>query len=381
MSDSNPPSGTSTPRFASSGHTAEDLLKEQTVGLVHLSDFRKRRAEALEQSGGSGASTPTGNDSREQTPKTVGFKKRKKVVKRVGLSFGDDEEEDDGGSKQQDQKVKAKSKAETQNEDGDGSEEAMPILKKRLKPNSSVAVQPKAQTKSSLAKEASLKESLRKQYLAMNEAVRNTEFILPFAFFEAKEVSGGKVRLKKGDFVWLFLERARKIGVELAETGEGPAGVGGRRREWARIGVDDLMVVVGDMMIPHHLDFHTLILNKCTGYNGVLFPFSSEPTAATPAHLIPNADGSMPAVEQAEPASGLLAADQLKEEQRALIPDEDLEGFDRDPSLLRVVDRRWYEKNKHIYPMSVWEDFDPAKDYSDGGKKDREGNAFFFSSR
>jgi hypothetical protein len=68
MSNSNPPSGTSTPtpRFASSGHTAEDLLKEQTVGLVHLSDFRKRRAEALEQTGssvgasgnGSGASTP-----------------------------------------------------------------------------------------------------------------------------------------------------------------------------------------------------------------------------------------------------------------------------------------------------------------------------------
>lgn len=28
--------------------TAEDLLKSQTVGLVHLSDFRKRRAEAQE---------------------------------------------------------------------------------------------------------------------------------------------------------------------------------------------------------------------------------------------------------------------------------------------------------------------------------------------
>ena len=28
-------------------------------------------------------------------------------------------------------------------------------------------------------------------------------------------------------------------------------GLGGRRREWARIGVDDLMLVVGEMMIPH----------------------------------------------------------------------------------------------------------------------------------
>lgn len=49
------PSRTTTPnpppnsRFTAQASTAEDLLKSQTVGLVHLSDFRKRRAEALEQ--------------------------------------------------------------------------------------------------------------------------------------------------------------------------------------------------------------------------------------------------------------------------------------------------------------------------------------------
>lgn len=54
-SSSNMPSRTNTPnptthaRFTSQASTAEDLLKSQTVGLVHLSDFRKRRAEALEQ--------------------------------------------------------------------------------------------------------------------------------------------------------------------------------------------------------------------------------------------------------------------------------------------------------------------------------------------
>lgn len=48
---SNPPSGTSTPnsRFTSQTKTAEDILKNQTVGLVALSDYRKRRAEAIEQ--------------------------------------------------------------------------------------------------------------------------------------------------------------------------------------------------------------------------------------------------------------------------------------------------------------------------------------------
>ena len=45
----NPNSNPQNARFTSQASTAEDLLKSQTVGLVHLSDFRKRRAEALEQ--------------------------------------------------------------------------------------------------------------------------------------------------------------------------------------------------------------------------------------------------------------------------------------------------------------------------------------------
>jgi protein FAM50 len=35
-------------RFKSQAATAEDLLKAQTVGLVNLNDYRKRRAEALD---------------------------------------------------------------------------------------------------------------------------------------------------------------------------------------------------------------------------------------------------------------------------------------------------------------------------------------------
>lgn len=43
-------------RFSGQSTTAEDLLKSQTVGLVKLDDFRKRRAEALDTT--SGRSTP-----------------------------------------------------------------------------------------------------------------------------------------------------------------------------------------------------------------------------------------------------------------------------------------------------------------------------------
>lgn len=50
MAPSDQESCTSTPRsFTGQSISAEDMLKSQTVGLVHLSDFRKRRAEVLEQ--------------------------------------------------------------------------------------------------------------------------------------------------------------------------------------------------------------------------------------------------------------------------------------------------------------------------------------------
>ena len=50
MAPPEPHSRTATPRsFANQTTSAEDLLKSQTVGLVNLSDFRKRRAEVLEQ--------------------------------------------------------------------------------------------------------------------------------------------------------------------------------------------------------------------------------------------------------------------------------------------------------------------------------------------
>lgn len=64
---SNEPSGASTPnsRFTSQAITAEDTLKSQTVGLVTLADFRKRRAEALEQQEleASRAATPVSESS------------------------------------------------------------------------------------------------------------------------------------------------------------------------------------------------------------------------------------------------------------------------------------------------------------------------------
>jgi len=55
------------------------------------------------------------------------------------------------------------------------------------------------------------------------------------------------------------------------------------------------------------------------------------------------------------------------------------EGGTDDPTFTKVVDRRWYERNKHIFPASVWQTFDPEKDYQTEVMRDQGGNTFFFS--
>lgn len=68
-------------------------------------------------------------------------------------------------------------------------------------------------------------------------------------------------------------------------------------------------------------------------------------------------------------AAGITRVPQLSE----------LEGASDDPTLTKVVDRRWYQRNKHIYPANVWQEFDPEKDYTKDIRRDPGGNAFFFS--
>ncbi|KAF5872460.1 putative xap5 domain containing protein [Botrytis fragariae] len=365
---SEPPSRTTTPnpqsRFTSQSKTVEDVLSTQTVGLVKLSDFRKRRAEAVEMkerdaheigSGRSGASTPVGDGASTPTDSQSGpLKKKKKKAGTPKLSFGVDDEE--GG----------------ENTDSEPSRSATPDIpnkKKKIGVNSSVSFVPKTLTKSALLKEAQTRESLRKEFLAIQEAVKGTEIAIPFVFYDGTNIPGGVARVKKGDFIWVFLDRSRKVGAEL--------GVGEKansNREWARVGVDDLMLVRGGLIIPHHYDFYYFIINHTLGPNSqVLFPHSSSPP---PTASITPLDTDPPIPESYNPLSRPSASSGTKTPTTKV---EDLEGFGDDPTFTKVVDRRWYERNKHIYPASVWQEFKPEKDYQTEVKRDAGGNAFFFS--
>ncbi len=104
-------------------------------------------------------------------------------------------------------------------------------------------------TKSALLREAQTREQLRKEFLAVQEAVKATDILIPFVFYDGTNIPGGACKVKKGDYIWLFLDRSRKVGAELGVANGGEKG--SSRREWARVGVDDLMSVRGEIIIPH----------------------------------------------------------------------------------------------------------------------------------
>ena len=99
-------------------------------------------------------------------------------------------------------------------------------------------------------------------------------------------------------------------------------------------GVDQLMYIKEDLIIPHHYSFYDFIVNKARGKSGPLFSFDAHDDI----RLVNDAT-----IEKEESHAG------------------------------KVVLRGWYERNKHIFPASRWEPYDPEKKWegytiSDGPK-------------
>lgn len=267
---------------APSNLTTSERLTTNTVGLVALSDFRKRRAEVLEQQEReardalrSGNSTPKLVDSRSRsaTPNNASdggeqndkraAKKVKKATKKALVSFGDEDDEEgaDGPAVVVSKKSNKKKNNSTVEENGEeenredsaaepGTDDSDRDGKKtsKIAANASVGVVPRALTKAALRREATERETLRKEFLFKQEAVKNTEIAVPFVFYDGTNTPGGTVRVRKGEFVWVFLDKSRKVGAELGVGGDKSSRA---RRNWARVGVDDLLLVRGTMIIPH----------------------------------------------------------------------------------------------------------------------------------
>ena len=96
-------------------------------------------------------------------------------------------------------------------------------------------------------------------------------------------------------------------------------------RELKNVASDALLYVKEDLILPHDITFYDLIATKARGKSGPLFHFD------------------------------------VREDIRTGPLDVRVEKDESHPG--KVVERSWYEKNKHIFPASRWEVYDPAKNY------------------
>lgn len=144
--------------------------------------------------------------------------------------------------------------------------------------------------------------------MCQQEKVKNEEISITYSYWDG---SGHRrqVRMKKGNSVQQFLQKC-------LET---------LRREFndlKSVSVDQLMYVKEDLIIPHHYTFYDFIVTKARGKSGPLFTFS------------------------------------VQEDVR-IISDATVEKEDSHAG--KVCLRSWYERNKHIFPASRWEPYDPEK--------------------
>ncbi|KAI0950416.1 hypothetical protein AcV7_008885 [Taiwanofungus camphoratus] len=142
------------------------------------------------------------------------------------------------------------------------------------------------------------REELRQEWLRKQEEMKREEIEITYSYWDG---SGHRksVTCKKGDEISTFLEKCRQQFPELRG-----------------INVDNLMYVKEDLIIPHHHTFYDFIVNKARGKSGPLFNFDVHDDVR-------------------------LLADATVEK------DESHAG--------KVVERSWYQRNKHIFPASRWE--------------------------
>nr|CAD1840559.1 unnamed protein product [Ananas comosus var. bracteatus] len=155
------------------------------------------------------------------------------------------------------------------------------------------------------AEEQEERERLRKQWLREQEMIKNEPLEITYSYWDG---TGHRrvIQVRKGDTIGEFL---RAVQQQLAPE----------FREVRTTSVENLLYVKEDLIIPHQHSFYELIINKA---RAKLFHFDVHEDVRTIADAT---------IEKDESHAG------------------------------KVVERHWYEKNKHIFPASRWEIYDPTK--------------------
>ncbi|KAK9892079.1 hypothetical protein WA026_018280 [Henosepilachna vigintioctopunctata] len=155
-----------------------------------------------------------------------------------------------------------------------------------------------------------MREELRQLWVEQQKKLKEEDIDITFSYWDG---SGHRrtIRVKKGNSIYQFLQKCLEL----------------LRKEFMELKTvmaDQLMYVKEDLILPHHQTFYDFIVTKARGKSGPLFQFDVH--------------------------------DDVR-----LVGDASIEKEDSHAG--KVLLRSWYERNKHIFPASRWEPYDPTKSY------------------
>ena len=345
--------------FARTGDTVEDHLKHSTIGLVTKEEYGKRRQmfEKMEQE-----QRLREERSREEARLRQDALRKKRIANEASkLSFSmedeedGDEDEDDaeqqgyaggdwrsallqGGNshgassssdtsgvkgrgkegeeeEEEEEKVHKRSLSQAQateetedshstSREAESTGELVPKRRKVMKaPGVDTSFLPDRYRDEELQRE---KSRLAEEWRQEQERIKEEPLEITYSYWDGSGHRRTTV-IKKGFSIRDFLQVVKS-----------------EFKDLTRVSVDDLMYIKEDLIIPHQYTFYHLIVNKARGKSGPLFHFD------------------------------------VHEDIRMTV-DTRVEKDESHPG--KVVDRRWYERNKHVFPASRWEVYDPDKTF------------------
>lgn len=298
-------------KFATGGTATfeEKSLQNRTIGLVSATDFRRAAAAS--------SSTSSGNTLQDVNPSFS-----------TGGIIGDEDEahksEIQGKKEEKARKKKSKAKkkllstlsfvCEEDELETSAAESQFPTLHKDSSVDTSYLPDRKRDERTTEER-----ARLEQEWKQLQDAAKQEKLEITYSYWDGSGHRRSVVCLK-GETIGGFLERAR---LDLCRE----------FREMSNISADALIYVKEDLILPQDLTFYELIVTKARGKSGPLFHFD------------------------------------VHDDVRVGAIDARVEKDESHPG--KVVERRWYERNKHIFPASRWEVFDPSKDYGSYSIKDR----------
>ena len=308
-------------KFTAHYDAIEAQLKANTVGLVTLDEMKAKQEASIKERERQLAQKQEEKSQREHEDRQRVREQQKKQIQTLSFKFDDEEDEEEEEfvpvKKEVDVSSSSACKVKQENPDDESSHSVasndsnpkttVKKLKITKNPDVDTSFLPDRQREE---EEKQLREQLRVEWEERQAKMKEEEIEITFSYWDG---SGHRraVSMKKGHSIYYFLQKC----LELLKL---------EFHELRVCTADNLMYVKEDLIIPHHYTFYDFIVTKARGKSGPLFSFDVHEDVRLLSDV---------SVEKDESHAG------------------------------KVLLRSWYERNKHIFPASRWEPYDPSKSY------------------